>query len=140
MPGRRAHVVCSYLYSRSTGAVLPEGAAEAVNTLVDHPSRARHLLRAAADKICSEGRTWECTTLRAVLYGFRIPGVAVHDWSTLKGALLLRRVVASLYGDGAVWLVDLHYALDCAEQSGATCKLVTREMVEWVERNCRDKM
>ncbi|MCE4627659.1 MAG: hypothetical protein F7C34_00715 [Desulfurococcales archaeon] len=140
MPNRRAHVVCSYLYSRSTGASLPEGAAEAVNTIIDHPGKAKPLLRAAAEKLCSEGKTWECTTLRTVLYGFRVPGVAVHDWKTPKGALLLRRVVASLYGEGAVWLVDLHYALDCAEQSGKACMLVSRSMIDWVKGFCREKM
>ncbi len=137
MPDRKIHVVCSYLYAADTGATLPSGAAEAVNTLIDHPRRSGAFIIEAYRKLCSgSAKPWTCGPLEAVVRGFRVRGVAAHDWSTPRGAIVLKNVVTALFGEEAVWLVDLHYALDCVEQGGRPCLLAPVELVEWARRAC----
>ena len=134
MPGRRVHVACSLLYAKTAGIRAEPAVVEIINTLIDHPGRARGLIARAAQVLCP-GDPGACSRLRAVLHGMRIPGVAVHDWRGRLGRRTLARVVEALY-PGYEWVVGLHDALDCLEQGGWQCRYAPPELVEWARSSC----
>ncbi len=137
MPSRRIHVACDYMLAREMGVSMLEGVVEAIETLIDHPSRSKGVLERARARICSQNiYSSDCTLLSTVLSGLRIKGVARHDWRSLRGAMLLRRIISELWGPEYLWIADLHFALDCLEQGGRQCSRVNLELADWARRNC----
>ncbi len=124
MPGRRVHVECSLQILTHLGYKPRPETVAAVETLVDHPTRARGLLREAYARLCdstAETGRWECNALSWILSRGRLKGVGAHDWRSQRGWNLLLRILETLYGGQAVLAAIIHRALDCMEQ---TCRPV----------------
>ncbi len=106
MPDRRTHIKYDILLAEKYNLnVTIEGIA-LIETIIDHPNRLPNGLKKLFQ---------ECDlhpSLSASLLGFHIKGVMSHDWSSRLGRELLYKLLSCLFGEDALLIAELHFALD----------------------------
>ncbi len=142
MPDRRTHVECTAKILSELG-YTPSETISIVETLIDHPSKARGLLRTYYAENCMKPGAPKpkptCNRLSWILRGARIPGLAVHDWPRETAWAMLEEILESMLGREAVIAARIHRALDCMEQKGLRtleCALGDERLATLLDEYC----
>jgi len=106
MPDRRTHIKYDILLAEKHNLDVTIEDITLIETIIDHPNR----LPKALKKLFQECDPHP--SLSASLVGFHIKGVMRHDWSSRLGRELLFKLLSCLFGDDAILIAELHFALD----------------------------
>jgi len=142
MPDRRTHIECSATILSLLG-YTPGEEISLVETLIDHPSKARGLLRTYYAENCMKPGApkpeSECNKLSWILRGARIPGLAVHDWPREGAWRMLEKILEDSFGWKAVLAARIHRALDCMEQKNLRtieCAMGDEKLANLLDEHC----
>ncbi|NOZ30424.1 MAG: hypothetical protein GXO68_00510 [Crenarchaeota archaeon] len=106
MPERRTHIKYDILLAEKYNLNVTIEDITLIETIIDHPNRLPNTLK----KVFQECNIHP--SLNASLAGFHIKGVMRHDWNSSLGRELLYKLLSCLFGEDALLIAELHFALD----------------------------
>lgn len=106
LPDKRIHLYYDLLFARRYNLSLNVEEITQIEAIIDHPRSLAENYKKMLVECCSH------PALEAAYAGLRVKGAMSHDWRSRLGRRLLYNILKCLFGEEAVLIAMLHFALD----------------------------